>query len=131
LSVETWKVYICAFHISRVERRFMQDYSQIMNARGWASSTAAQSSFKTAEQGYHTRVEAALEAICRPDYPTGMILWLEKADPTLYDNLTRRLPDLISQLWNAHAPLNEFERVVNEWLKAHHCACSLFKRLAN
>jgi hypothetical protein len=88
---------------------------------------APQRSPQTAEQDYHARVEAALEAICRPDYLPGMILWLEKVDPGLYDRLTCTLPDQISRLWNAHAPLYEFQGVVDEWLASHSRACSLFK----
>jgi hypothetical protein len=101
----------------------MQDYSQILIARGWAPA-AAQTSHLEAD--YHAAVEAALKAICRPDYEPGMILWLEKADPGLYDRLTCRLPDLISLLWNAHAPLGEFQRVVDEWLATHTRAYSMF-----
>jgi hypothetical protein len=80
-----------------------------------------------ADTDYHYCVEAALYAICRPDYQPGMILWLETVDPSLYDRLTRILPDLISRLWNERAPLDKFHRVVNEWLATHRRACTLFK----
>jgi hypothetical protein len=78
------------------------------------------------EAEYHASVEAALDAICRPDYPPGMILWLESADAGLYNRLTRSLPNRISYLWNAHAPLDNFQTVVDEWLATHRRACSLF-----
>jgi hypothetical protein len=29
-------------------------------------------------------MEAVLDAVCHPDYPAGMILWLEQAEPSLY-----------------------------------------------
>jgi hypothetical protein len=90
-------------------------------------STAQHTSVERADAAYHASVEAALDTICHPEYPSGMILWLETVDPGLYDRLTCALPDLISRLWKAHAPLDEFQRVVDEWLATHRRACSLFK----
>ncbi len=58
----------------------------------------------SSDANYQVRVQAALQATCRHDYPAGMILWLEKGDPALYEELTSRLPDLIQRLWSAHAP---------------------------
>jgi hypothetical protein len=104
----------------------MQDYSQILTARGWASPQKPAPPI--ADEDYHARVEAALGAVCRPDYPAGMILWLEKRDPVLYDDLTCRLPDLIDWLWNAHAPLEEFQRIVKSWLASHRRASELYRR---
>jgi hypothetical protein len=104
----------------------MQDYSQILSARGWASPAAPHTFVETADGEYHARVEAALDAICRSEYPSGMILWLERADHSLYDSLTCSLPNLISRLWNARAPLNQFERVMDEWLAVYTRACVLF-----
>jgi hypothetical protein len=105
----------------------MQDYSQILSARGWISPRAAQTTLETSDIDYHARVEAALDAVCRPDYPPGMILWLDRADPCLYNRLICSLPNLISRLWSEHAPLDDFQRVVDEWLATHRRACSLFK----
>ncbi len=76
---------------------------------------------------YHASVEAALRTVCRPDYPAGVIPWLRKGDPALYEELTSRLPDLIHWLWTGHAPPEEFQRVVDEWLAAHRRACLLFR----
>ena len=75
---------------------------------------------------YHARVEAALQAVCRPDYQVGLIPWLQKGNGTLYEDLTSRLPDLIHRLWEAHAPVEEFQRVVDEWLTTHRRACELY-----
>jgi acetoacetate decarboxylase len=75
---------------------------------------------------YHARVEATLQAVCRPDYQAGIIPWLEQGNPALYEDLTSRLPDLIHRLWEAQAPLEEFQRVVDEWLAAHRRACDLY-----
>ena len=93
-----------------------------------SSPPAAQhTSVERTDADYHASVEAALDAICRPDYPSGMILWLERADPALYHHLTCTLPNWISHLWNEHAPLDEFQVAVDDWRKAHNRACSLFK----
>ena len=105
----------------------MQDYSQILTARGWASLGTTQPRFDATDADYHDRVEAALVAVCPRDYPAGTILWLEEAEPLLYDELTRSIPDLIDRLWSAHAPLRDFQRVIDGWLAAHMRACSLFK----
>src|SRR2546425_11808618 len=59
---------------------------------------------RESDAGYHARVEAALNAVCVPSYPPGMIQWLGKGEPSLYDDLTRRLPHLLHALWTAHAP---------------------------
>jgi hypothetical protein len=76
---------------------------------------------------YEARLRAVLLQTCRPEYPAGMVLWLETSDPGLYDDLTRRLPDLIHRLWMVHAPLGEFQRVVDAWLATHRRACELYK----
>lgn len=91
------------------------------------SPVAPTAGAERADAGYHASVEAALDTVCRPDYPPGMVLWLESAAPELYDRLTCSLPNLISGLWNAHAPLEKFQTVVDEWLETHSRACSLFK----
>lgn len=75
---------------------------------------------------YHAHVEAALLATCC-GHPTGLVRWLETDSPGLYDDLTRRLPDFIHALWTAHAPLEEFQRVVGEWLATHRRACDLYR----
>src|SRR3989442_273110 len=82
---------------------------------------------RESDADYHARVEAALQATCRADYPAGMVGWLENGDPALYEDLTIRLPDLIHRLWEAHAPLDEFQHIVDAWLAAHERACVLYR----
>jgi hypothetical protein len=94
----------------------VQDYSLILKRREQA-----------AEGQYRTCLQAVLEQTAEPDYPMGVIPWLESAEPGLYQDVTGRLPDLIHDLWTAHAPLPVFERVTGEWLAAHRRACALFR----
>jgi hypothetical protein len=54
-----------------------------------------------------------------------MIPWLEKHHPNLYHELTSVLPDDIHRLWTEHAPLTEFQEILDLWLEAHRTACEL------
>lgn len=76
---------------------------------------------------YQKRAWAVLAKI-RPDCPIGMIPWLGERHPTLYDELTARLPDEIHRLWAEKAPLEEFERILSIWLEAHRTACELYEK---
>jgi hypothetical protein len=78
------------------------------------------------EETYSTLVEATLTETCKTGYPPGMIGWLEQECPDLYEELTCHLPDLISRLWAAHAPLGEFQPIVASWLIVREKACALF-----
>jgi hypothetical protein len=75
---------------------------------------------------YRDCVQAALRSIC-PNYPGGMVPWLEGTDPALYDELTYRLPQLISQQWNKGAPVEEFQRTVDDWQGLHRRVCDLYR----
>jgi hypothetical protein len=56
-----------------------------------------------------------------------MMRWLETVHARSYDDLVQRLPDLIHTLWAAHAPVQEFQSVVTEWLQIHRRACDLYR----
>jgi hypothetical protein len=75
---------------------------------------------------YADRMDAMLRQIALPTYPEGMILWLETAHPDLYEELTSRLPDEISRLWNTGAPLEEFEGVLGRLVGTHREGCRLY-----
>lgn len=105
---------------------FQQDSSSKNSTHSLPSKNLATMATRPAAD-YHARVEAALQAVCRPDYPIGMVPWLEQGNPALYENLTSHLPDLIHRLWEAHAPLEEFQRVVDEWLATHRRACDFYR----
>ncbi len=76
---------------------------------------------------YAERMQATLREINRPDYPAGMILWLEQANPILYLELTGRLPDEIHRLWEARGPLEQFENVLARLVQTHRQACELYR----
>lgn len=76
---------------------------------------------------YAFRMDATLRKIAQPTYPEGMILWLETAHPNLYEELTSRLPDEISRLWNSHVPLEEFETVLDRLVSTHQEGCRLYR----
>jgi hypothetical protein len=74
---------------------------------------------------YAERMTAALDEISGPDYPTGMVLWLDAAWPDLYAELTSGLPDEIHLLWSKRAPLEQFESVLARLVSLHRRCCDL------
>lgn len=75
---------------------------------------------------YAERMRTALRQIAGPSYSPGMILWLETGHSELYAELTARIPDEISQLWNDRAPLDEFEAVLGRLVSLHRKCCNLY-----
>jgi len=80
-----------------------------------------------ADADYAQRLQACLALINSPDYPAGMVPWLDEAYPRLYAELTSRLPDDIHRLWEAHAPVEQFEGALNRLLGPHRQACALYR----
>lgn len=81
----------------------------------------------TGSDPYADRMQAVLRLLRRPDYPQGMIVWLAKAYPRLYCELTERLPDELNHLWRERRPIERFERVLQTWVEIHQNACTLFR----
>jgi len=79
------------------------------------------------DQLYAERAQAALEAINQPNYPAGMIAWLESEQPELYRMLTSILPDRIHDLWSRHASFFEFDAVLARLVETHRRACELYR----
>lgn len=79
------------------------------------------------EDKYSRLLQSALAKVCRSDYPAGMILWLRDAFPLLYVELIDGLPDEMDRLWSGHAPLKEFEQILDVWVEAHRTACEMYK----
>jgi len=79
------------------------------------------------DEPYAERVRSTLKALCPPDYPAGMVEWLERARPDLYEDLTSRIPAKIDRLWDAHAPLDEFQAALDRMAAAHREACQLYR----
>jgi hypothetical protein len=74
---------------------------------------------------YAVRMRTALLDINQPDYPAGMIRWLESVHPDLYAELTSHLPDEIHRLWTERAPLERFETVLTRLTSLHRECCNL------
>ena len=77
---------------------------------------------------YEWRTKIALQQLCRPDYPAGMIPWLAAFSPALYDELTSRLPDRIQRLWDSRAPFAVFDEACYELVECHRSAVELFRK---
>jgi hypothetical protein len=76
---------------------------------------------------YADRMDAALRQIDLPEYPAGMIPWLDTAHPALYLELTSLIPDQVHRLWNEGGPLNEFEATLDRLVAVHREACRLYR----
>lgn len=80
---------------------------------------------------YAERMRAALEQINAFNYPPGMILWLDRAHPNLYVELTSIVPDEIHRLWTERAPLGEFELILARLVSLHNQCCDLCRVAQN
>jgi|SRR5271163_4787828 len=76
---------------------------------------------------YAERMDAALRQINLPDYPAGMMPWLDTAHPALYLELTSWIPDEIDRLWSSGGPLDEFEVTLDRLVTAHQEGRRLFR----
>lgn len=72
-----------------------------------------------ASDPYAERVREALRQINAPDYPAGMVRWLDTVRPDLYEALTARLPDEIQRMWSERAPLERFEAALARLVSLH------------
>ena len=76
---------------------------------------------------YADRVREGLRQINAPDYPAGMVPWLDTVRPELYTELTARLPDEIQRLWSERGPLEQFESVLARLVTLHRRCCELYR----
>ena len=76
---------------------------------------------------YARRMRAALRQINLPDYPAGMVPWLDTARPDLYQELTVHLPDEIQRLWSGRGPLEQFESVLARLISLHRRCCEMHR----
>jgi hypothetical protein len=70
---------------------------------------------------------AAMRQVNPPDYPAGMLLWLDTAHPGLYTELTSSLPDEIQRLWCEHLPLEQFETALARLISLHRHCCDIYR----
>jgi hypothetical protein len=77
---------------------------------------------------YAQRLRTAMRELVHREYAAGMIIWLRQACPALYLELTEGLPNKMQSIWEAQAPVEEFQNVVNIWLKAHRTSCEIYEK---
>lgn len=80
----------------------------------------------TLDEPYHQRVRDALRAIAALDYPPGTLAWAETAYPKLYPRMLTIPMEQVDKLWREHAPLDQFESVLTDWIEAHRTAGKLY-----
>jgi hypothetical protein len=80
---------------------------------------------------YARRVQETFRRMNRPDYPAGMIPWLEAKHPWIYRILVSYLPDTIHRQWEQSSPLHEFESTLAELLDVLDVALTLYRKEAS
>lgn len=75
---------------------------------------------------YERRAQVAIDAVCATPAPEGLIVWLDENSPSLYDRLTRDLPDEISRAWNARIPLEKFDALCFAWVDTFRSAAKVY-----
>jgi hypothetical protein len=74
--------------------------------------------------------QAAMDAwrrIAAHPYLPGTMRWLERTRPSLYRRLVEEFPAQIDRLWDARAPLERFQGVLDRWVEAHREGCQLYQ----
>jgi hypothetical protein len=83
-------------------------------------------SFGTRDDSYGRRMHIALDAICTIPAPEGLIVWLDEHSPSLYDRLTRELPNEISRAWNAQIRIEDFDSLCSVLVDTFRRAADLY-----
>jgi hypothetical protein len=78
---------------------------------------------------YGWRAHLAVDAICAAAAPEGLIVWLREYSPSVYEQLTRDLPDRISRAWDARIPYEAFDALCFELVDAYRRAAELMLAL--
>ena len=76
---------------------------------------------------YGLAAEKALKRICARPYLPGAIAWLKRSNSSLHRMLTLDLPQQIDKLWDAQAPLEEFQAALDECVEVHAHVIELYK----
>jgi hypothetical protein len=56
------------------------------------------------------------------------MIWLGESCPILYVELTEGLPNEIQRLWEAKSPVEEFQKVLDNWVEAHRTGCEMYEK---
>ncbi len=75
---------------------------------------------------YWCQVMAAWNQIAAHAYLPGAMRWAEKYHPDRYHRVTSELPAEWERLWDANAPLDEFQVALDRWVAAHEELIGLF-----
>jgi hypothetical protein len=105
----------------------MRSYQAILREKGLDRPTIQCTSDLPPNDPYEKRMQEALRQINAPDYPAGMMPWLDTVRPDLYAELTSHLPDEIQRLWSERAPLEQFEFVLVRLVSLHRQCCELYQ----
>src|SRR3990172_10222507 len=65
---------------------------------------------------YWRAMTAAWRRIAENPYLPGMMRWLQKAKPRLHCEILQDIPERIDLLWDAGAPLAEFQELIDRWV---------------
>jgi len=71
------------------------------------------------DDAYAERLQAALDSICQPSYPPGLIVWLSDNRPDLYHMLITTIPDTLDKLWSSNGRIEDFEASLATWRETH------------
>ncbi len=75
---------------------------------------------------YWCRLMAAWRQIADHEYLPAAMQWAEKHHPDRYHRVTSELPTEWEHLWDANAPLDEFQAALDRWVAAHEELIGLF-----
>ena len=75
---------------------------------------------------YCVRMEAAKKQIATHPFIPGLVRWLQQAKPQLQRKFTISLPREMDRLWDAGAPLDKFQKVLDEWVETHQRAIDAY-----
>ncbi len=76
--------------------------------------------------GYWIRAMAAWRQIAAHEHLPGAMQWAQKHHPDLHRRVTSELPGAWEQLWDAAAPLDDFQAALDAWVGAHEELIGLF-----
>lgn len=85
------------------------------------SVTSVTSKDKTPSRGdvHGQLADKALRRICSRPFLPGAIRSLKRTNPALHRALTLIIPKQIDQLWDAKAPLGQFQAALDFWTDCH------------
>jgi hypothetical protein len=112
--------------ISDLDRFFAELETEEFSAATKPNATMA-TPLESKPDPYGARVRVVFLKINSPDYPQGMIAWLDKVHPNLYEDLISGIPNEIERLWNESVPLEQFQAVLDRWVALHREGCRLYR----